>query len=231
MIKKIVERIKGKTKIKKPSSETRENLIKLANNENKWIDLRQRYSSQYVIEYIEKSCKENYFVEAYCIAQQYIILSIERLFPGLKRYLKGHRISDFSLIAFLNGIKVLNSKLFSKWEKLITERNKMAHDLIDNPEKLSSLSKEKKEKMIKFLIECIENADDFFIDTFKDFIKKEQIIFKPEKQHAIHLVDIAIKRIRRSGTKWSIYSKEKNRELVKKELKSMKVWELIVKQE
>jgi len=217
----MTRKTKQKTKIKSALSGTREEFVKKVFEERKWDDLKLRYSSQYAIDYIERSCNNGYFVEAYCIAQQYIILSIEKIFPGIKKYLKNRKISEFYLIAFLNGIGFLSNDLYSKWEKLIEERNDKAHDLIDNPQKIDRLSKTKKKEIVKFLVGCIEAADIFFIDTFKSLFKRKQIEFRPENPQIAHLVDIAIKRIRKSGSKWPILSKKRSIELIKKEIIAM----------
>lgn len=197
-------------------NEVHESYLKLIDEED-WQDLKKRYSSFYAIDYIETCCSEGYFIEAYCIAQQYIILSIEKAFPRFKEHLSNRKISEGYLLAFLDGIGYLGEGLHSNWQRLVDERNKKAHNLIDNLPEVEKLSKREKEEIVKFLTSCIEAADVFFVDT----LKKQGIKFKRDDPRVIHLVDIAIRRVKKSLMRWPQLSKEKNRELVKKELKAM----------
>lgn len=179
-----------------------------------WSDLTRRYSSQYVVDYISKSCGEGYFIEAHCITQQYIILSIEKTFPNLRDHLRSHRISEFHLITFLNGVGFLGKDLYSRWVKLMNERNNMAHNLIDNPSNIKKLSQQKKKDITKFLFDCIDAADDFFIGN----LKKKGLRFELRDPQITHLVDISIKRARTLDPKWQESSKKQRKELVKKRL-------------
>ena len=192
----------------------REKYIKQLIELKKWDDPNVRYSCQYVVEYLEKACRDNYFIEAYCIAQQYVIHTIEILFPGLKFCLRNRKISEGYLISFLGGVGIINSELSQKWEKLVRERNQMAHDLIDNFQKISKISQTEKNERMKFLIGCIDAADAFFANRVKGNILSSE---KLEVFCAGHLAEVLIRRARAVNKDFFELPKKKTLNLLKKE--------------
>lgn len=191
-----------------PINEARELYANLFGDKLKWANLHERYSSRNVYDYVEKCVNENYYIEAHCVVLQYIIKSLVLIFSGLKKHLKNHVLSDRSVIVFMEGIGFLENLVLQDWDKLITERNNLAHKLIDNVTIIEKYTKEDKVNSLKFLYKCIDNADCFFIKYFK----KPPYIFQENDPKIEHLVDIAIQKVKRTKGTWS-------QDLVKNELR------------